>query len=201
MARMDNLHSRVVAWLKVLLPLAALTILSSLFLISNRINPEDAIPYATVDVEERLREPRMTAPTFSGTTTDGASVILTAERAVPDQGAGAAALAPLLQVTTPDGAQSRISAGAAQLAPDNDRLSLTGGVTIENSSGYTLETDSLTGLMDRTHLESAGAISGAGPLGQVSAGKLELRQAADSPGDYVLVFSGGVKLVYLPPAE
>ena len=55
--------SRLVAALKVLLPLAALAILSTLFLVSNRINPEDALPYADVDVEARLREPRITAPT------------------------------------------------------------------------------------------------------------------------------------------
>ncbi|MBL9052753.1 MAG: hypothetical protein JNN02_03385, partial [Tabrizicola sp.] len=43
-------HTRVVTWLKVLLPLAALAILSTLFLLADQINPDDALPFAEVDV-------------------------------------------------------------------------------------------------------------------------------------------------------
>ena len=38
MARADR-HTRVVGWLKVALPLAALAILSTLFLVARRIDP------------------------------------------------------------------------------------------------------------------------------------------------------------------
>ena len=51
----DNLHSRLVRVLKIALPLIALLLLSTLFLFSRKINPEDAIPYASVDVDDRLR--------------------------------------------------------------------------------------------------------------------------------------------------
>ena len=71
----DNLHSRLVAILKVTLPLLALVILSTLFLISRKINPEDAIPYADVDIEDRLRDPKMTGASLSGMTPDGLSLI------------------------------------------------------------------------------------------------------------------------------
>ena len=96
MARRDR-HSRVVGWLKVALPLAALAILSTLFLLSDRIDPEDALPYAEVDVEDLAREPRMTAPTYAGMTTDGAALTLTATEAQtvsrdrPSDGGGPAA--------------------------------------------------------------------------------------------------------------
>ena len=81
-ARADR-HTRVVGWLKVMLPLTALAILSTLFLVARRIDPEAALPYAEVDVEDLAREPRMTAPTYAGTTEDGASVTLTADEARP----------------------------------------------------------------------------------------------------------------------
>ena len=84
MIRRDNLRSNVVAWLKIVLPLAALAAMSTLFLLSRTIDPADAIPYATVDVEDRIREPRMTAPTYSGVTSDGAALTLTADEARPD---------------------------------------------------------------------------------------------------------------------
>ena len=61
MERIDR-HTRVVGWLKLALPLAALVILSTLFLVADRIDPEDALPYAKVDVEGLARAPRMTAP-------------------------------------------------------------------------------------------------------------------------------------------
>jgi lipopolysaccharide export system protein LptC len=82
--------SRLVALLKVLLPLTALAILSTLFLISNRINPDDALPYAEVDVEARLKEPRITAPTYAGTTSDGAALEVTAAEARPSRAAAPA---------------------------------------------------------------------------------------------------------------
>ena len=77
MARADA-HTRVVTWLKIALPLAALAILSTLFLLADKIDPEDALPYAEVDVEDLAREPRMTLPSYAGTTSDGAALSLTA---------------------------------------------------------------------------------------------------------------------------
>ena len=75
MARADA-HTRVVTWLKIALPLAALAILSTLFLLADKIDPEDALPYAEVDVEDLAREPRMTLPSNAGTTSDGAALIV-----------------------------------------------------------------------------------------------------------------------------
>ena len=56
-ARHDNLHSRLVYWLKITLPLVALMILSSVFLLSRSIRPEDAIPFAEVDIADRVTPP------------------------------------------------------------------------------------------------------------------------------------------------
>ncbi len=54
------------------MPLAALAILSTLFLVARTIDPSDAIKFTDLDVEDRLRDPRMTAPTYAGVTSDGA---------------------------------------------------------------------------------------------------------------------------------
>ena len=90
MARAD-FHSRLVGWLKVVLPLAALAILSTLFLLADRIDPTAAIPYAEVDVKDLVRDPRMTAPAYAGTTADGAGITLSATEARPASGEQAAA--------------------------------------------------------------------------------------------------------------
>ena len=79
----DKWHSRLVSVLKVLLPLIALVLLSTLFLFSRKINPEDAIPYASVDVEDRLRDPKMTGAGLSGMTADGSAISVTAAERIP----------------------------------------------------------------------------------------------------------------------
>ena len=62
MGRQWDRHSKLVFWAKILLPMAAITMLSTLFLVSHAIRPEDASPYADVDIETLVKEPRLTAP-------------------------------------------------------------------------------------------------------------------------------------------
>ena len=105
MTRHDNLHSTVVAWLKVALPLLVLAILSTLFLVSRTIDPSDAIPFAEVDIQDRVREPRLTNPTWAGVTDDGAALTIAASEARPEQkdGTGASAAAIVADLQAPDG--------------------------------------------------------------------------------------------------
>ena len=60
MAVADNTYSRVVGWLKILLPLGALALLSTLFLFARGIAPVGEIPYA--ELEEIAREARISDP-------------------------------------------------------------------------------------------------------------------------------------------
>lgn len=194
-----DLHSRTVGWLKVALPLAALAILSTLFLLSDRIDPEAAIPYAKVDVEDLARDPRMSAPAYAGTTEDGAGITLSATEARPageDSQAEARGIAALIE--TPDGGRIDISAGLAQMDADTRVVDLTGGVTLATSTGYTVRTDGMTARLDRTGVESTAPVQVTAPMGQVDAGGFSLLQAEDDPSAYLLVFKGGVKLIYRP---
>ena len=84
----SNLHSQVVGVLKVVLPLLALGLLSTLFLFSHKIDPEDAIPYAEIDVGDRLRDPKMTDAGFASVTEDGAALTIKATEAKPTADGG-----------------------------------------------------------------------------------------------------------------
>ena len=81
-------YSRTVAYLKVLLPLTALALLSTLFLISRGIDTEAVIPFAQKDIEERMRGQQLTAPFFSGTTSGGDEIMVTASTARPGGSSG-----------------------------------------------------------------------------------------------------------------
>lgn len=192
-------HTRVVAWLKVMLPLLALAILSTLFLVADRIDPDDALPGAEVDIETLAREPRMTAPSFAGTTLDGAALTLSAAEArPPSDGAPAQASGLRLDLATPDGGRTEAWAAAAQLDQAAGQVVLSGGVSIRTSTGYTLQTDTLTARLDRSGLASGGAVRATGPAGELSAGGMTLGQDNRTPGAYVLVFNQGVRLIYRP---
>jgi lipopolysaccharide export system protein LptC len=192
-------HTRLVGWLKIALPLAALVILSTLFLVADRIDPDDALPYAEIDVEGLAREPRMTAPSYAGTTSDGASITLLAEEARPEAADSPAKARGLrLELDTPDGARTELRAATAVLDEPAHQLVLSGGVNVTTSTGYVLDTAEVATRLDRSGLESRGEVRATGPAGEITAGKMTLDQSTQTPGDYVLVFTQGVRLLYQP---
>lgn len=214
----DNFHSTAVAWLKVALPLLALAILSTLFLFSHKIDPSEAIHFAEVDIEDRVREPRLTHPTWAGVTDDGAALTISASEARPQQNqpapaqspqaqsaqdtvSGASAMALVADLQAPDGSSARLVAARGVLDAQTNALLVDGGVTITTSSGYTLQTEAMTAALNRTSLVSETAVAGDGPIGTVTAGAMELRQATDGSGTYVLILKNSVKLLYQPPKQ
>ena len=195
-----NLHSRLVAWLKVALPLLALAILATLFLISHSRDPSSTIPYATVDVADRIREPRMTAPVYAGVTSDGAVLTITADEARPDpdQTTGGTAQSPRAVLETTDGVTTTIVADRGQLDNGARLMRLNGAIRITTTSGYVATSEALTSALDRTEIISPGAVAAHGPLGTITAGEMILTADATTPGLYVLVFKSRVKLIYTP---
>ncbi|WP_300515310.1 hypothetical protein [Aliiroseovarius sp.] len=200
MATYDNTYSRVVAWLKVLLPVIALVLLSTMFLISRTIDPSRAIPFANVDVEGLVRDQRISAPAFSGVTQDGAAVSIKAEtaRPLPDGADGLSAEVLTARIETPDGAQVDIKAANALVDGGASLLTMSGGVVVTTSTEYRIDTKGLTSKLDRTELESDGAVRATGPLGTLDAGQARIAPAEADASTYLLVFKDGVKLVYVP---
>lgn len=193
--------SRLVSLLKVVLPLAALGALSTLFLLSDRINPEDALPFAEVDVEERLREPRMTRPAYAGITEDGSAIEVTAGEARPAQegGTGPSAVDVKGVMTTPDGVVTRLVADAADLPSDQSEVTFRGHVVLDHQTGYRVRSDAMTASLQRTDVRSDAPVVADGPVGQITADQMRLTQDGAGGGGYLLVFNGNVKLIYQPP--
>ena len=197
MAHAGDGYSRLVAWMKILLPLLALAILSTLFLVSRTIDPTQSIPYADVDVEGLARDQRIGAPAYSGVTADGAAISIEAKSARPeDSGKRMIAVDPSARIDLPGGRSFTLSAGNGTIDQTAGLASLDGGTVIASSDGYRIETGALTARLDRTRVESAGPVAGTAPFGSLDAGSLVLKQTPD--GSYVLLFEGGVKLIYRP---
>jgi lipopolysaccharide export system protein LptC len=191
----EGFRSGLVAALKVILPLAALAILSTLFLLSRgrEGGQGSRIPG---DVEGMLAAPRITLPEHEGITRDGAAITLTAEAAHAEQTGGRAAR-PRLRLVTPDGVETTVAADAAQIDPANGMVRLTGAVRLDSGTGWSLTSSEIVAALDRTRLESPGAVSVTGPPGRIDAATMLLTRRPED-GQHVLVFNGGVKLLYAP---
>ncbi len=197
MAVANNPYSRFVQFAKIALPLLALALLSTMFLFSRTINPEDAIPFAEIDVEEIARQQRLMAPKFSGVTSDGSTITVTAQTALPDatNPRRMAATDVSAQIVTTSGTQITLMSQDAIYDGDTDSMDLTGDVRLTTSTGFVLKSDLLIADLQRTALVSPGPVNGSGPTGTLEAGQMEL---VATDGSQLLVLKNGVKLVYQP---
>lgn len=199
MATSENLHSKLVVWAKVTLPLLALGLLATLFLFSRKIDPTDAIPYAEVDVEERAREPRLTMPTYAGVTADGSALSVAATEARPDGATGISTAKEIIgKLDTPDGGRVDMVAAAGVLDTEGGLMTLDGGVLLTTTTGYSIKTKALVANLDQTGLSSPGAVTATSPMGHLDADQMTLTQDPKQPKAYLLVFKGHVKLLYTP---
>jgi len=203
MASYNDTYSRMVAWLKVLLPVTALALLSTMFLISKSIDPTRALSYARVNLEELTGEQKISDPRFSAVTEDGAAISFSAQSATPDPDRSNLFSAEVLaaRIETPNGAVIDINAAEAVIDGGSNRVDLRGGVKLVTSTNYQISTDGLTTSMDATHVESTGPVNAEGPMGTLTAGHAEILKRDGKDGAYVLVFKDGVKLVYDPQKE
>ena len=198
MAISESFYSRLVAWLKVLLPLAALAILSTVFVIARRPEVESTIPFAVIQERGIEAEEKLGNPSFFGVTSDGAAVTLRAAEVRPKPGAPQTFLADGLtgrsETDTGRVFEAEARDGEVDLAADIARLS--GSVAVTTSDGFRIDAQALTSRLDRTLAETDGPVEGQAPFGRIAAGGLTF--TTGPAGGYLLVFNGGVKLVYEP---
>lgn len=193
-------YSRIVAILRIVLPLTALVLLSMVFLLARTIDPTRAISMAEIDVEDRARDPRLSGARFAGVTEDGAALTIVTEAARSDPSG-----AMRLEVTGLDlnlegqaGEVLSARADAGVLDRGTGRFEMAGGLTIRATPGYDLTSERLVGLLDSTLIEVPGRVSGRAPAGEFSAGRMVMRSDPAGGDGYVLVFGDGVRLNYTP---
>ncbi|MDQ7069715.1 MAG: hypothetical protein Q9M48_03050 [Rhodobacterales bacterium] len=195
----DNLHSRVVAWLKIIFPLMALAILSTVFLLSRSVDPTKTIPFAKIDLKERARDQRITAPHFSGASEAGDLLTFTADFARPDPDTPNRVVAQNLatEIRLVSGTLITFSSASGTIDEPSDETILEGNVIIKSSTNYTVHTEKLITGMREIRAETAGLVEAVGPVGRFTAGKMLLTTNSDT-GVTHLLFTNGVKLVYNP---
>ncbi|MGI3186092.1 LPS export ABC transporter periplasmic protein LptC [Nioella aestuarii] len=192
-----NTYSRVVSWVKVILPLVALALLSTLFMFSRTPDPNRAIPFADVDVEALAREQSLGHPRFAGTMSDGREVIFTAARVVPRLSNPNMLDAETIEARIDLNAESilLIVAGEGLFDLRNEAADLGGEVQLTTSTGFRLNTEILHFDMGTSSADAPGEVEITGPGLTLSAGSMRISVV---DGNDVVLFNDGVRVLYEP---
>lgn len=195
-------YSRFIALSKIALPLAALGVLATLFLLSRISAPGSdgltILPQA--EVTRLLKEQRLTAPTYAGVTRDGTQIALAAESARRDPDTPGRTIADVVTVSLDlaDGTKAGITADHGTMDRDAGQLVLEGDTTVTTSTGYRIQSQQVITSLDDTEVIAPGQVTAEGPPGRLEAGSMRLATRPGDPDNYLLVFKDGVKLVYDP---
>lgn len=198
MAADPNFHSWAVGWLKIILPMSALALLSTLFLFARSpANQSQEIPIA--QIEEIAQEQKITAPQFSGVADDGSIIVIQAKDAKPEQGDATTVLVDSLtiDVDASDGTDLNITSGTSIIDNLAQTARLEGLSRVITSSGYTMETNGLSADLKTGEIVSDGQLAVQTPFGELTAGKVRILATADGNGQQ-MVFTNGVRLLYTP---
>ena len=200
MTSFDNTYSRIVSWAKIVLPLIALTLLSTLFMFSGRNPTGQTIPYSEVEIEDLASDPRITAPNYAGVTTHGTAVSVRANTARPDAQDSRLIRGEELMahVETQSGLQVDLASDQGVIRNDGRHTTLTGDVQATTSTGYHIQSQELIADMDGILLSTNTPVHAQAPFGVLDAGNMMLHQSDPENPGHVLVFNGGVKLIYTP---
>ncbi|MFT5797253.1 MAG: lipopolysaccharide export system protein LptC [Candidatus Azotimanducaceae bacterium] len=194
-------YSRMIAWLKVLLPLMALALLSTLFLLSRNVDPMASIPFADAEIQARLRDQQITGPFFSGSTARGDQISFSASKMGTGQKNGATIAQDLsAQIDLASGARIVFFADTGSVDLVGDTSVLSGNVLITTSSGYKINSDRLISTMSSLHVESPEKVVAEGPLGALTAGSMQIG-TPENAETAQLLFTNGVKLIYDPQTK
>ena len=201
MAAGPGLHSRIVGVLKVGLPLVALGMLASIFLVQTDDRLGGNIVFSRGDIEALGEGLRITNPTFTGTTAGQDRFRFTAALVEPDAAPPERARITTLagEVALHNGPTVELEADTGDLHIPTERLDVAGNVRLRTSEGYRMVAEQATLDLEAGSLVAGNRVETTGPLGRIDSGSLTIQPAAASGEARRFSFGNGVRLLYDPP--
>ncbi len=196
MQRSRDIYSTFVVWSKVAMPIAALVLLSTLFLFSGKVDVTESLPYANLNVDEIIKDQRISRPFIDSVTEDGTEVTLTAAFAKPDIANPGKFETEDLQLRLRDANNQAVKLTAKTGIVDPAGAELSDGVTIVTSDGLTVKTPSLAAQFDQKRFVARDGITTFLNIGALEADSMVIDQ---SENNTEIVFQGNVRLTYQPP--
>ena len=193
----DDGYSALVAWLKTLLPIVALGLLSTIFLFSGKVDVTQSLPYAEHNIAEIIREQRITRPYFTGIASNGTEIALSAAYASPQ-----VENAHILEITdlsvvlrSTSDRMVQVTAGQGALDSTRQTAQISTDVHIAALPDFWVTTEALDMNFNQGFISAKGGFQGVTALGAITAGEMHLQMTAD---DQQIVFLNDVRLVYSP---
>ena len=193
----DDGYSALVAWLKTLLPIVALGLLSTIFLFSGKVDVTQSLPYAEQNIAEIIREQRITQPYFTGIASNGTEIALSAAYASPQ-----VEDAHILEITdlsvvlrSTSDRMVQVTAGQGALDSARQTAQISTDVHIAALPDFWVTTEALDMNFNQGFISAKGGFQGVTSLGAITAGEMHLQMTAD---DQQIVFLNDVRLVYSP---
>lgn len=193
----DDGYSALVAWLKTLLPIVALGLLSTIFLFSGKVDVTQSLPYAEHNIAEIIREQRITQPYFTGIASNGTEIALSAAYASPQ-----VEDAHILEITdlsvvlrSTSDRMVQVTAGQGALDSARQTAQISTDVHIAALPDFWVTTEALDMNFNQGFISAKGGFQGVTALGAITAGEMHLQMTAD---DQQIVFLNDVRLVYSP---
>lgn len=202
MAFGDHAYTRVIRGLKVTLPLVALVLLSTMFMLSRKIDPSAAVALSDRAFRAKIDRSQLSNPTHNGNTNSGKNMTIIAKSARPDPKIEGKTYGQIVNavIEMDNGEVMTVDADTAVINEVQDIAVLSGNVHIITSDGYDMKTSQLTSLISKIEGESAGPVAGFGPPGTLTAGKMYMNTDDETDGVHLL-FTQGVHLVYVKAKE
>lgn len=200
MATDPAVHSRIVGVLKVGLPLVAVGMLASIFLVqTDRLGGN--LIFSQGDIDALGQGLRITNPTFTGTTRGQDQFRFTAALVEPDAAPPQRAKITTLagEVALYNGPVVGLEADTGDLHIPTERLDVAGNVRLRTSDGYRIAAEQATLDLKAGSLIAGNTVESIGPLGQINSGSLTIQPAAPTGEARRFSFGNGVRLVYDPP--
>jgi lipopolysaccharide export system protein LptC len=196
MRQQRDAWSRAVRYAKVLMPLGALAILSTLFLLSRKVDAVvDLSGYDPETLKQTLADPR-----FAGVTDDGTSVEISARSAnpIPDKADHLSVDQISVAANLPDGSWVRTTATMAVIDLRDKLVTLNDAPEITTSTGYHITATQFEIGYGTTRFATSQTIRATGPAGLITADQLVLSDTGAADSDYKMVFTGHVHMIYEP---
>jgi len=195
MARSHSAYSRMVAWLKILLPLIALGLLGTVFLFNSKDGFEIGFTFSRADIETLEKGSFIKNPQINGITKKGEPFHLIADEIRPlDSDNSLVVITNLdLEFRFNSGAWAKVTSSSALMDVAAQTVWFETGGQLKTSDGNVAVVDTLHLLMAAGELQGSGIVAD-GPLGRVSADNFRIE--SNDGENRVLWFENNVRMRY-----
>ncbi len=195
MAGRRNPYSRMVAWLKILLPLIALGVLGTVFLFNGKDRSSVGLTFSRADIDSLEKGSFIKNPQVNGVTRKGEPFRLLADEIRPmDDGTNLVLITNMrTEFRFNSGAWAKVTSPSALMDVAAQTVWFEHGGRMETSDGNVATVDTLHLLMASGELQGTGIVAD-GPLGRVSAENFRIESNGDEKR--VLWFQNNVMMRY-----